>query len=206
MDSRDLCAFVAVKINHSLAFLMVASPQKEEEFYTVSWAVGDNGSPLLACSGSNGVIRIVDCGKGSFLKSFIGHGDSVNELRTQTLKPCLIASASKDESVRLWNVNTGVCILIFAGAGGHRNEVLSVDFHPSDVLKIASCGMDNTIKIWSLKEFWRYVEMSLTWSEIPSKFPTKYVQFPVCHLLDSCIYPVGEETLRHICLCAENHK
>ncbi|CAK9225721.1 unnamed protein product [Sphagnum troendelagicum] len=156
---------------------------KEEEFYTVSWAVGDNGSPLLACSGSNGVIRIVDCGKGSFLKSFIGHGDSVNELRTQTLKPCLIASASKDESVRLWNVNTGVCILIFAGAGGHRNEVLSVDFHPSDILKIASCGMDNTIKIWSLKEFWSYVEMSFTWSEIPSKFPTKYVQFPLFNAL-----------------------
>ncbi len=81
MDSRDLCAFVAVKINHSLAVLMVASPQKEEEFYTVSWAVGDNGSPLLACSGSNGVIRIVDCGKGSFLKvritSWLSHPSSL---------------------------------------------------------------------------------------------------------------------------------
>lgn len=32
----------------------------------------------------------------------------------------------QDESVRLWNVHTGICILIFAGAGGHRNEVLSV--------------------------------------------------------------------------------
>lgn len=99
------------------------------------------------------------------MQSFVGHGDSINEIRTQPLKPSLIVSASKvsttiflllflkflvcfvmllflfsffcvmyvltflinqDESVRLWNVETGICILIFAGAGGHRNEVLSV--------------------------------------------------------------------------------
>lgn len=77
-------------------------------------------------------------------------------------------------------MDTGICILIFAGAGGHRNEVLSVvkmmfckfwlllwfkynkdlelilwwllqDFHPSDIYGIASCGMDNTVKIWSMK-------------------------------------------------------
>ncbi|CAI0437097.1 unnamed protein product [Linum tenue] len=140
-----------------------------------------------------------------FEQSFVGHGDSVNEIRTQPLKPSLVVSASKvsittiefsscfsfldfvtkqlrmeqDESVRLWNVHTGVCILIFAGAGGHRNEVLSVDFHPSDMYRIASCGMDNTVKIWSMKEFWPSVEKSFTWTDLPSKFPTKYVQFPV---------------------------
>lgn len=88
-------------------------------------------------------------------QSFVGHGESINEIRTQQLKPFLVVSASKvntfsstclyypsdilsisiltfgctfkqDESVRLWNVHTGICILIFAGAGGHRNEVLSV--------------------------------------------------------------------------------
>ena len=25
------------------------------------------------------------------------------------------------------------------------------DFHPSDKFRIASCGMDNTVKIWSMK-------------------------------------------------------
>ena len=29
------------------------------------------------------------------LQSFVGHGDSINEIRTQTLKPSLIVSASK---------------------------------------------------------------------------------------------------------------
>ncbi|KAK8467866.1 hypothetical protein PHAVU_007G166700 [Phaseolus vulgaris] len=154
--------------------------QKDESFYTVSWACNVDGAPFVVAGGINGVIRVIDAGTEKIHKqSFVGHGDSVNEIRTQTLRPSLVISASKDESVRLWNVHTGICILIFAGAGGHRNEVLSVDFHPSDIYRIASCGMDNTVKIWSMKEFWTYVEKSFTWTDLPSKFPTKYVQFPV---------------------------
>ncbi|KAM7492669.1 hypothetical protein LguiA_035590 [Lonicera macranthoides] len=152
---------------------------KDESFYTVSWACNVDGTPLLVAGGINGIIRVIDAGNEKIHKCFVGHGDSINEIRTQTLKPSLVLSASKDESVRLWNVHTGICILIFAGAGGHRNEVLSVDFHPSDIYRIASCGMDNTVKIWSMKEFWTYVEKSFTWTDLPSKFPTKYVQFPV---------------------------
>ncbi|KAK3199479.1 hypothetical protein Dsin_022894 [Dipteronia sinensis] len=152
---------------------------KDESFYTVSWACNVDGSPFLVAGGYNGIMRVIDTGNEKPHKSFVGHGDSINEIRTQPLKPSLVVSASKDESVRLWNVQTGICILIFSGAGGHRNEVLSVDFHPSDIYRIASCGMDNTVKIWSMKEFWPYVEKSFTWTDLPSKFPTKYVQFPV---------------------------
>lgn len=32
-----------------------------------------------------------------------------------------------------------------------RELVLPQDFHPSDMYRIASCGMDNTVKIWSMK-------------------------------------------------------
>lgn len=50
--------------------------------------------------------------------------------------------------MRLWNIATGVTVLIFAGRGGHRNEVLSCDFHPLAEWQLASCGMDNAIKTW----------------------------------------------------------
>lgn len=36
------------------------------------------------------------------LQSFVGHGDSINEIRTQPLKPSLIVSASK---VRFWTIS-----------------------------------------------------------------------------------------------------
>ncbi|KAG9150686.1 hypothetical protein Leryth_008145 [Lithospermum erythrorhizon] len=152
---------------------------KDESFYTVSWACDVRESPFLVAGGINGIIRVIDAGTEKIHKSLVGHGDSVNEIRTQPLRASLVVSASKDESVRLWNVQTGVCILVFAGAGGHRNEVLSVDFHPSDIYRMASCGMDSTVKIWSMKEFWPYVEKSFTWTDLPSKFPTKNVQFPI---------------------------
>ncbi|KAG7024895.1 Polycomb group protein FERTILIZATION-INDEPENDENT ENDOSPERM [Cucurbita argyrosperma subsp. argyrosperma] len=173
IDSRYFNVFATVGGNR------VSASHKDESFYTVSWAFNVDGSPFVVAGGINGIIRVIDAGSEKIYKSFVGHGDSINEIRTQPLKPSLVISASKDESVRLWNVHTGICILVFAGAGGHRNEVLSVDFHPSDIYRIASCGMDNTVKIWSMKEFWTYVEKSFTWTDLPSKFPTKYVQFPV---------------------------
>ncbi|PNT66827.1 hypothetical protein BRADI_3g17417v3 [Brachypodium distachyon] len=127
----------------------------------------------------NGIIRIINCATEKISKSLVGHGNSINEIRTQPLKPSLIITASKDESARLWNIHTGICILIFAGEAAHLHEVLSVDFHPYDIHRIATCGMDNTVKIWSMKEFWPYVDKSFTWTDLPSKFPTKYVQFPL---------------------------
>ncbi|CAN6884885.1 unnamed protein product [Brassica oleracea] len=151
----------------------------EESFYTVSWACGVEGNPFVAAGGVKGIIRVLNVKEKMVHKTLVGHGDSVNEIKTHHMKPQLVLSASKDESVRLWNVETGICILIFAGTSGHRYEVVSVDFHPHDKHRFVSCGMDTTIKIWSMKEFWTYVDKSFTWKDDPSKFPTKFVQFPV---------------------------
>jgi polycomb protein EED len=36
--------------------------QKEESYYTLSWACELDGTPLLVTGGSNGIIRVINCG------------------------------------------------------------------------------------------------------------------------------------------------
>ncbi|DAZ94752.1 TPA: hypothetical protein N0F65_011568 [Lagenidium giganteum] len=153
----------------------------EEQFFTVVWTVDVlTGSPLLAAAGYRGHIKIINCITQSVVTVLSGHGNSVNELRFHPVDPSLLLSASKDESVRLWNTLTGVCIAIFAGHLGHRDEVLSVDVHLKGSCFV-SAGMDNTIKVWDLED--RVVQTAISNSytdprPVGRPFDTKFIQFP----------------------------
>ena len=58
----------------------------------------------------------------------------------------LLASASKDESVRLWNAATGA---LQQTLGGHSSEVWSVVFSPDSKL-LASASYDKTVRLWNV--------------------------------------------------------
>lgn len=60
------------------------------------------------------------------LQSFTGHGSSINDIAVLPQQPTLFLTASKDESLRLWNLRSRTCVLIMSGDGGHKNEVLSL--------------------------------------------------------------------------------
>ena len=92
---------------------------------------------------------MIDCKTCTLRDALTGHGNHVNELCVHPVDPHLIVSASRDESLRMWNIKTKVCVAIFAGDQGHRDQVLSVDIHMSGQ-SMASASMDNCIKIWAL--------------------------------------------------------
>ena len=61
----------------------------------------------------------------------------------------LLASASQDKTVQLWNVATREHIAIFSG---HTGTVTSVSFSPDGTL-LASASGDNKIKLWDTSEW-----------------------------------------------------
>nr|CCA26226.1 DNA topoisomerase putative [Albugo laibachii Nc14] len=154
---------------------------QEEQFFIIAWTIDMlGGSPLLAAAGYRGHIKVIDCVTQSILVVLSGHGNSVNELKFHPVDPSLLFSASKDESIRLWNTLTGVCVAIFAGHLGHRDEVLSLDVHLTGACFVSS-GMDNTIKIWDLEDSVVQDAIVRSYKEPRPKdrpFDTKLIQFP----------------------------
>eukprot|EP00873_Tetraselmis_striata_P023352 jgi/Tetstr1/443616/TSEL_031615.t1 len=155
-------------------------PDAEEFFYTCTWSRDDaSGAALLLVAGHCGRVRVIDTNRGQVVHTFTGHGNAINDCKVHPVEANLFLTASKDESLRLWNLKTKTCVLVFHGDGGHRNEVLSIDFHPLRPGLFASCGMDNTVKVWSYADFRSVVEDSHTWEGEPSRFTTRYVQYPI---------------------------
>ena len=99
-------------VDQTLAFL---DEDTEEKLYACAWAATADGKPILVVAGYRGILKGINCCTHEVEVILTGHGNAVNELRTHPVDDGLMLSASKDESIRLWNIRTAVCIAIFAG-------------------------------------------------------------------------------------------
>lgn len=142
--------------------------------------------PILLTAGDHGIIHIIDIDvtnqdqvKPKHLK---GHGGAINQLKVASRRPYLLASASKDHSIRLWNIQTNVCIATFHGIDSHRDEVVSIDFN-LECTKLVSGGIDHMIAIWDLNtpEIKTAIEQSTKYNEKTSvrAFKTLFNPFPI---------------------------
>jgi polycomb protein EED len=153
---------------------------RDENYYTCAWSFNEETrEPIVAAAGLHGIIRLLNCVRQDASKFLLGHGNSINDLKFHPTDPNLLLSASKDESVRLWNTKTLILVAILAGDGGHRGEVISVSYH-LDGNQLASSGMDNCVKIWSLLAIKDTITKS--YEPLPADatcpFPTRTVQIP----------------------------
>ncbi|XP_061176711.1 polycomb protein eed-B-like [Saccostrea echinata] len=159
-----------------------ADPCTDENFYCCAWSYDNvTGQPLVAVAGLRGIIRILSPIALCCVKHFVGHGIAVNELKFHPRDPNMLLSASKDHTIRLWNVKTDVCVVKFGGVDGHRDEVLSADFNITGSM-ITTCGMDHSLKIWKTDTESIQTAMKDSYTYNPAKtnrpFPTVAQHFP----------------------------
>ncbi|CAN9215304.1 unnamed protein product [Alternaria alternata] len=74
-----------------------------------------------------------------------GHSDAVSSVASSH-DSTLLASASRDKSVKVWKVNSGECIRTLKG---HNDAVSSVVFSHDSTL-LASASSDRSVKVWKV--------------------------------------------------------
>lgn len=77
-------------------------------------------------------------------KEYVGHRDGVWEVSCSKHCPSIIATASADHTARIWDIQSGSCILQY---WGHKGSVNSVRFHPTQDLVLSASG-DQTAHVW----------------------------------------------------------
>ncbi|XP_065314466.1 polycomb protein esc-like isoform X2 [Gordionus sp. m RMFG-2023] len=153
----------------------------EEIYYCSTWTFDTiTLNSILILGGLKAVIRIVPINKPQESLHLLGHGYSINDLKIHPHMPNILLSASKDHSLRLWNIRTKTLISIFSGVDGHRDE----DFNHDGSL-ILSSGMDHSLKIWNIntKEMNDLIEASNHFKGYgygaKISFPTLLSHFPI---------------------------
>jgi polycomb protein EED len=63
-----------------------------------------DGPQLLCVAGTGAIIKVIDTCRRMLFATLSGHGDDIYDLRFSPIDEWILLSASKDESLRMWNV------------------------------------------------------------------------------------------------------
>lgn len=140
--------------------------------------------PLLCVAGSKPThIKILDIDSGQAVRNLSGHGRAINDLAVSPLSSNIIASASEDYTIRLWNLHpkhdAQPCVAIFSGEG-HKQPILTMDFHPNGQW-LLSGGLDTAVCLWSVPSVDDLDRKALSEEELAQHQDPKIVYYPHFH-------------------------
>ncbi|KAK7281703.1 hypothetical protein RIF29_09917 [Crotalaria pallida] len=149
-SSSDNMIYVC-KIGENRPIKVFAGHQGEVN--CVKW--DPSGSVLATCSDDK-TVKIWNMKHDKFLHDFREHSKEIYTIRWSPTGPgssnpnkkLLLASASFDSTVKLWDVELGRSLYSF---NKHRDSIYSVAFSPNGEY-LASGSLDKSIYIWSLKD------------------------------------------------------
>src|SRR5689334_3146340 len=78
--------------------------------------------------------------------TLVGHSQTVGRIAWAP-DGSILASASGDKTIRLWDIKTGELLQVITG---HEEGVWAIEYHPSGDI-IASGSHDKTVRIWDAK-------------------------------------------------------
>uniref|UniRef100_A0A1J3FR89 Polycomb group protein FERTILIZATION-INDEPENDENT ENDOSPERM n=3 Tax=Noccaea caerulescens TaxID=107243 RepID=A0A1J3FR89_NOCCA len=82
----------------------------DDSFFAVGWAISDLQS-FIICGGSRGRLIVLNAARLSYTRTLVGHEDDINDIKTHPQRLSLILTSSKDCTIKLWCVVSGLCIL-----------------------------------------------------------------------------------------------
>nr|POE87957.1 polycomb protein esc [Quercus suber] len=111
------------------------------------------GHPQICVAGAfPKQILIFDVVTGHQTRTLVGHGRGINDLAISPLSERLLATASEDYTIRLWNLapthEKQPCVATFAGEG-HKQPVLAIGFHANGRW-LLSGGLDTAFCLWAV--------------------------------------------------------
>lgn len=122
-----------------------------------SWNYVEQSQPLLSVAGPSGLIKVLNALTGELVSTLIGHGAEINDLATHPLYPWILASASGDHSVRIWDLRRKIglgenaCLIICGHGHGHKEPVLTCAWHSLGAYLISG-GQDHMVCIWAIPD------------------------------------------------------
>lgn len=149
-----ICRCVLQKDNSIEVLRWFKDDDPDARLNSLCWSRAPNGDPLVCVSGESPLIKILNVKTGKIETTLAGHGENINDIAVSPIDEYILATASKDRSIRLWSLDPAHSkqrTAAICHGEGHRDEVLAIGFHRNGRY-LLSGGVENRVNLWHIPE------------------------------------------------------